>query len=130
MGHIFKWWVRVKNIWSRLDQFFVARVRSAIYGLREKNLFGSGQKLPGSKAGQPLNYCGSKVSSGQVRSQGPSLINLHSYLSLICCLNNFFMIGLFISVFIHNALIGYQWESKYTHLAMTGYKHLRNGAHT
>jgi len=33
-----------------------------------KNLFGSGQKVPGSKADQPLIYCGSKVSSGLVGS--------------------------------------------------------------
>jgi len=34
-------------------QFFPLRVK--------KNLFGMGQKVPGSKAGQPLIYCGSKV---------------------------------------------------------------------
>jgi len=34
----------------------------------KKNLFGLGQKVPGSKAGQPLIYRGSKVSSGQVRA--------------------------------------------------------------
>jgi len=28
--------------------------------LDQKNLFGLGQKVPGSKAGQPLIYCGSK----------------------------------------------------------------------
>jgi len=33
---------------------------------QKKNLFGSGQKVPGSKAGRPLIYCGSKVSSGQI----------------------------------------------------------------
>jgi len=62
-------------------------VGSAIYGLGlknfplnakffvfspsdQKNFFGSGQKVPGSKAGQPLIYCQSKVSSGRARS-GP-----------------------------------------------------------
>jgi len=34
----------------------------------QKNLFGSGQKVPGSKLGWPLIYCGSKVSSGQFRT--------------------------------------------------------------
>jgi len=29
----------------------------------------SGQKVPGSKVGRPLIYCGSKVSLGQVRSR-------------------------------------------------------------
>jgi len=36
----------------------------------KKNLFGLGQKVPGSKAGWSFIYCGSKVSSGRVRS-GP-----------------------------------------------------------
>jgi len=36
----------------------------------KKNLFGSGQKVPRSKPGRPLIYCGSKVSSGWVGS-GP-----------------------------------------------------------
>jgi len=36
----------------------------------QKNLFRSGQKVPGSKAGRPLIYCGSKVSSGRAGS-GP-----------------------------------------------------------
>jgi len=36
----------------------------------QKNLICLGQKVPGSKAGRPLIYCGSKVSSGRVRS-GP-----------------------------------------------------------
>jgi len=40
----------------------------------KKNLFGSGQKVPGSKAGRPLIYCWSKVCSGQVRS-GPISIS-------------------------------------------------------
>jgi len=35
----------------------------------KKNLFGSGQKVPRSKAGQTLIYCGSKVSSGRVGSR-------------------------------------------------------------
>jgi len=38
----------------------------------QKNLFGLGQKVLGSKAGWLLIYCGSKVSLGRVRS-GPSL---------------------------------------------------------
>jgi len=76
-------------------QFFVARVGSGqpfmvwgwfwkispknvkffnFFPLDKKNLSGSGQKVPRSKAGQPLFYFGSKVSSGRVGSgQGPSL---------------------------------------------------------
>jgi len=37
------------------------------YSLGQKNLIGSGKKIPGSKAGQPLIYCGSKLCSGRVR---------------------------------------------------------------
>jgi len=68
-------------------QFFVARVewgtdghlqfgfgkfplkiqKFSIFFLWSKNLFGSGQKVPGSKMGQPLNYSGSKVWSGRVK---------------------------------------------------------------
>jgi len=73
------------------DQFFVARVRSGWvrdlwFGFEfgkfppkmsnfsifcpsgQKNLFGLGRKVPGSKAGGPLIYCGSKVSSSRVGS--------------------------------------------------------------
>jgi len=39
---------------------------SIIFPSDKKNLFGSGQKVPGSKADQPLIYWGSKVSSGRV----------------------------------------------------------------
>jgi len=43
----------------------------SIFSLRvKKNCFGSGQKVPGSKLGRPLIYCGSKVSLGRVGS-GP-----------------------------------------------------------
>jgi len=63
-----------------LGQKFLTQVGSAIYGLGlglknfplkmsifqffalwVKNLFGLGQKLPGSRVGQPLIYCRSKV---------------------------------------------------------------------
>jgi len=40
----------------------------------KKNLFGSGQKVPRSKAGQPLIYCGSKVSK--------YFVNLTSWISV------------------------------------------------
>jgi len=73
-----------------LGQKFLTRVRSDIYGLGlnfenfplkcqifqffslrvKKNCFRLGRKVPGSKLGRPLIYCGSKVSSGQ----GPSLV--------------------------------------------------------
>jgi len=34
----------------------------------KKNCFGLGGKVPGSKLGQLIIYCGSKVSSGRVRA--------------------------------------------------------------
>jgi len=81
----------------RLGQFIVARVRSgwvnnlwfgssfgkftlkipnfSIFCLQvKKNIFGPGQKAPGSKTGWPLIYIGSKVCSGWVRA--------HLYLKL------------------------------------------------
>jgi len=74
----------VKNFWPGSGQFFVACVRSgqpfmvwvwiskiSIFSLRvRQNCFGSGRKVPGSMPSRPLIYCGSKVSSGRVRS-GP-----------------------------------------------------------
>jgi len=68
------------------DQIFVARVRSgqpslvwvwkispnnpkfSIFSLRIKKIW-AGQKVPGSKTGEPVIYRGSKVCSGQVRSE-------------------------------------------------------------
>jgi len=38
-----------------------------------KNIFRSGQQVSGSKMGQPLNYCGSKVYAQVGLGQGPSL---------------------------------------------------------
>jgi len=68
--------------WVRSDQFFIALVVSAIFGLGlenfssnsqifqfialQKNIIGLGQKVPGSKTGWPLVYYGSKVCSGRV----------------------------------------------------------------
>jgi len=65
-----------------IGQKFLTRVvvGSAIFGLGLENfplkyhifnffLFGLGQKVPGSKAGWPLIFCGSKVCLSQVRSR-------------------------------------------------------------
>jgi len=41
---------------------------SIFFPTDQKNLFGSGQKVSGSKADQLLIYSGSKVSSGRVRA--------------------------------------------------------------
>jgi len=76
-----------ENFWLGLGQFFVARVSHLWFGFGKfplkmlnlsifslcvkKNLFGSGQKVPGSTVSRPLFYCGSKVSSGR----GPSLLH-------------------------------------------------------
>jgi len=45
---------------------------SIFFPLGQKNLFETGQKVPGSKASRPLIYCGSKVMLGS--GQGPSLL--------------------------------------------------------
>jgi len=44
---------------------------SIFFTLGQKNLFESGRKVPGSRAGQPLIYCWSKVSSGIFWSDRP-----------------------------------------------------------
>jgi len=64
-GQPFMVWARIRKISPKnvkLFNFFP-------FGI-QKNCFGSGRKVPGSKPGQPLIYCGSKVSSGRVGS-GP-----------------------------------------------------------
>jgi len=59
----------VSHLWFEFEfEKFVLKM--SIFAFRvKKNLFEFGQKVPGSEAGRPLIYCGSKVSSGQ----GPSL---------------------------------------------------------
>jgi len=73
---------------SRLNFFIPGWVGSAISGFGnyplqisnfsifspsgQKNSIGSGQKVPGSKTGRPLIYCGSKICMGLVGS-GPHL---------------------------------------------------------
>jgi len=62
----------VSHYWFGVDfgKFLLKMANFSIsFPLGQKNLFGSGQKVPGSKAGEPLIYCGSKVSSVQVRAQ-------------------------------------------------------------
>jgi len=45
------------------------------FPLGQKNCFGSGEKVPRSKPGRPLIYCGSKVRWGRFGlCQGPSLL--------------------------------------------------------
>jgi len=67
--------------WVRVKFFDLGWVRSAIFGLGlkifqfffspgQKNLIRLGQKVPGSKTGQLLIYCGSKVCSDQVMVHG------------------------------------------------------------
>jgi len=48
-----------------LGKFPLKMSNFSVFSLQvKKNLFGLGQKVPGSKLGQPLIYCESKVSSG------------------------------------------------------------------
>jgi len=62
---------RVSHLWFGFEfgKFLLKVSNFSIFFLSgQKNLFGSGQKVPGSKAGSPLINCGSKVSSGRVRA--------------------------------------------------------------
>jgi len=49
----------------------------------QKNLFGSGQKVTGSKVGQPLIYYGSKVSSGRVLVESGPISKFYSHCRLL-----------------------------------------------
>jgi len=52
-----------------LKNFYLKSRKFQFFPLRDKkNLFWSGQKVPGSKMGWPLICCGSKVCSGRVRA--------------------------------------------------------------
>jgi len=55
-------------IWVGSFNFFVARVGQYFPTRVKKNIVKSGLKVPGSKAGQPLIYCESKVCLGRVRA--------------------------------------------------------------
>jgi len=63
---------QVSHLWFGFEFGKFPLKTSNFFPLGKKNLFGSGQKVPGSKAGWPLIYCRSKVSSGWVR-QGLTL---------------------------------------------------------
>jgi len=54
--------------WVELGQPFMIGFEFGKFPLKMSKFFRSGQKVPGSKVGRPLIYCGSKVSSGQVRA--------------------------------------------------------------
>jgi len=62
---------RVRHLWFGLEfgKFPLNMSNFSIFfPLGQKNCFGSGRKVPGSKPGRLLIYCGSKVSSGRVRA--------------------------------------------------------------
>jgi len=62
---------RVSHLWFGLEfgKFPLKTSNFSFFSLRvKKNCFGLGRKVPGSKPGRPLIYCGSKVSSGRVRA--------------------------------------------------------------
>jgi len=59
----------IYSLGLKLENFPLERKTFQFFSLRiKKNLFVSGRKVPGSKPGRPLIYCGSKVSSGRVRA--------------------------------------------------------------
>jgi len=62
---------QVSHLWFGFEfQKFPLKMSnfSIFFLLGQKNCFRSGQKVLGSKPGRPLFYCGSNVSSGQVRA--------------------------------------------------------------
>jgi len=75
---------RVSHLWFGFEfQKFPLKMSkfSIFFPLGQKKLLRVGRKVPGSKPGQPLIYCGSKVSSGRVGS-GP--ISTTPHLSFFC----------------------------------------------
>jgi len=62
LGQPFMVWLWIWKISPKNVKFF------NIFPFGSKKI-SSGQKVPGSKAGRPLIYCGSKVSSGRVESE-------------------------------------------------------------
>jgi len=73
-GKNFLTWVgsgQVSHLWFGFGKFpLKMQIFSIFLPSDQKNLFGSGQKVPEAKAGQLLIYCGSKVSSDRLGS-GP-----------------------------------------------------------
>jgi len=70
VGSIFCGTGRVSHLWFGFEFGKFPLKMSNFFLSGQKNLFGSGQKVPRSKVGWPLIYCRSKVSSGRVGS-GP-----------------------------------------------------------
>jgi len=67
----------VSHLWYGFE-FVKFPLKMSIFSHQvKKNLFGSGRKVPGSMAGWPLIYCGSKVSLGRVGSGPISRHNEH-----------------------------------------------------
>jgi len=67
---------QVSHPWFGFGKFPLKKSNFSIFSLGvKKNIFRLGQKVPQSKAGRPLIYCGSKISSGRVRAH---LYFLHS----------------------------------------------------
>jgi len=57
------------SLWFGFGKFPLKISNFTIFSLLvKKNIIGLGQKVPGSKTGQPPTYCGSKVCSGRVRA--------------------------------------------------------------
>jgi len=61
----FLWLGSVSHLWFGFE-FGKFPLFPIFFPSGQKNLFGSCRKVPGSKAGWPLIYCRSKVSSGRV----------------------------------------------------------------
>jgi len=72
VGSIFCGSGRVSHLWFGFEfQKFPLKMSnfSIFFPSGQKNCFGSGRRVTGSKPGRPLIYSRSKVSSGQVRSR-------------------------------------------------------------
>jgi len=99
----------VSHLWFGFEfgKFLLKMSNFSIFSLwLKKNLFGLGRKVPGSKMGQPLIYCGSKVGSGRVMSGPISTEGQQVFLFKLSELNYIFPIQTHLICFLTK---GSQW---------------------
>jgi len=102
---------RVSHLWFGLEfeKFQQKMSNFSIFSLLiKKNRFGLGRKVPGSKPGWPLIHCGSKVSSGQVRSRPISTLSPLRYIVHGGGVFKLLMVAAFVALLVVEDTIGCQ----------------------
>jgi len=96
-GQPFMVWVRISKIFPKNVKFF------NFFPFRSKKI-ASDRKVPRSKPGQPLIYCGSKVSSGRVRAHLYLSQNIYQLYNFLCVFQNIYQLHNFCKI--HVSLFG------------------------